>query len=96
MQSVKKGEWSRVPTCSWKVTDSEGNARCAYRSLKDYTSALTMAQYTIFDQRYVDDAIERVKENLRDSVTDPCSPESCPRWLARLAYGVKDHPLPTP
>ncbi len=88
-ERLKMDEWSRIPKCPWRVIDKEGKVCCSYKPLQKHVAALNIAQYTLFDQRYVNDAIENLRENYPTPFTDPCSPRTCPRSFTRFANRIR-------
>jgi hypothetical protein len=79
----KKG-WAAPPNCSWISLDDDGNPCCKYRALRAHLVALGIAQFTLFDQRYVGEAIANWKENFPHDYMYACSPKTCPSRLNRL------------
>jgi hypothetical protein len=79
----KKG-WSVLPNCSWLVLDNDQNPCCKFRALREHLVALGIAQFTVFDQRYVSEAIANWKENYPHDYIHTCSPKTCPSRLTRL------------
>lgn len=80
----EKSGWSVVPDCSWIAFDDSGNPCCKYRALREHLVALGIAQFTVFDQRYVGEAIANWKENFPHDYMYACSPKVCPSRLTRL------------
>ena len=83
-KNLEKNSWSVLPRCSWLVTDKEGNRTCKYMALREQLAPLGIAKYTLFDQRYVAEAIANWRENSPDDSNYSCSPKVCPSRLNRL------------
>lgn len=83
-EKFEKNGWSVLPNCSWLVLDNDGNPCCKYRALREHLVTLGIAQFTVFDQRYVGEAIANWKENYPHDYAYTCSPKTCPSRLTRL------------
>ena len=83
-EGFEKNGWSVLPDCSWIALDENGSPCCKYRALREHLVALGIAQFTVFDQRYVSEAIANWKENFPHDYMYTCSPKSCPSRLTRL------------
>ena len=86
---LRKNGWSILPGCSWLALDDDGNPCCKYGSQREHPKALGIAQFTLFDQRYVSEAIANWKENCPQSYTHACAPNVCPNRLTRLLNGIR-------
>ncbi len=76
--------WSALPNCSWIALDKEGKPCCKLMALRQHLVALGIARFTVFDQRYVSEAIANWRENFPDDYKHVCSPRVCPSRLTRL------------
>ncbi len=87
-EKLRKNGWSKTPKCTWLVPDRDGNPCCRYRVKNERLSALPLAQFTVFNQRYVDEAIANWVENFPEYYSYPCAPDACPSRLTRLLNSV--------
>jgi hypothetical protein len=83
-EKFEKNGWSILPNCSWLSFDNEGNPCCKFRALREHLVALGIAKFTVFDQRYVSEAIANWRENFPHDSKYSCAPKVCPSRLTRL------------
>jgi hypothetical protein len=88
-ESMRRNGWSWTPHCPWVVVDEKGRARCSYTALREHTSALTVARYTLFHQGVLDEMERNLREGYHGPYPDACSPEMCPSRYNRLANRIQ-------
>lgn len=73
--------WSRIPSCSWLMSDTNGVPRCSRGPMRAELKVLEAARFTVFHQGFIDEAIANWLENSPQRGASECSPRVCPsRW----------------
>jgi hypothetical protein len=86
--------WSRIPSCSWLVSDSNGVPRCSYGPMRDEVKVLEAARFTVFNQGFIDEAIANWRENSPQGTARGCSPRVCPSRWNRFLNSLYPSPRP--